>query len=417
MELKSLINQMGTNNVELDEKEINISSILNEKKYDLLEKYLFDNNIKTTNDLKKLSLSDYNKLKMGIPSLTGVGEEKTTLFIKKIDYIRMTKNSLYNQRLLQGMKSQKSPQVQHIGKIRSSANVFIELNFIKYENGNEYLDIRKVKNDGTRGKGISIKKELVGNFIDIVKNINYSDTMICNNITETKKMSDNNNKKSLKEMILNNEKQLNYRFYNEYGQSINLFIQKIKSLPNDGDIVKFLNNQSILDIKKEQYKLIHNNGLKTAVDIMNEYDKTNIKYTNINDLKIGSLVNTMTICAIANNFNQMMGMYYNKKDDILILKGQTTEGEYDDKWLNNKKIIYFLQNESEEKYKYLEFVHKPNQICRDIILGYNKHTKVYLFERSSKKEDYKYCGEFIPIEFQNSNKCILLQEKNECVVL
>ena len=86
MELKNLINQMGTNNVELDEKEINISSILNEKKYDLLEKYLFDNNIKTTNDLKKLSLSDYNKLKMGIPNLTGVGEEKTTLFIKKIDY-------------------------------------------------------------------------------------------------------------------------------------------------------------------------------------------------------------------------------------------------------------------------------------------------------------------------------------------
>lgn len=126
MELKNLINQMGTNNVELDEKEINISSVLNEKKYDLLEEYLFDNNIKTTNDLKKLSLSDYNKLKMGIPSLTGVGEEKTTLFIKKIDYIRMTKNSPYSQRLLQEMKPQKNPQVQHIGKIRSSANVFIE---------------------------------------------------------------------------------------------------------------------------------------------------------------------------------------------------------------------------------------------------------------------------------------------------
>lgn len=56
MELKNLINQMGTNNVELDEKEINISSILNEKKYDLLEKYLFDNNIKTTNDLKNYHL-------------------------------------------------------------------------------------------------------------------------------------------------------------------------------------------------------------------------------------------------------------------------------------------------------------------------------------------------------------------------
>lgn len=45
---------------------------------------------------------------MGIPNLTGVGEEKTTLFIKKIDYIRMTKNSPYNQRLLQEMNPQKN---------------------------------------------------------------------------------------------------------------------------------------------------------------------------------------------------------------------------------------------------------------------------------------------------------------------
>lgn len=411
MELMNLINQMGTNNVEFDEKEVKIINILNENKYELLAKYLKDKNIKTTNDLKKLSLSDYNKLKMEIPRLPGVGQEKVTLFIKKMNYIRMRKNDINNHSLLDKSKTQNNLYIQNVGKIKSSKKAFIELNFIKYENGNEYFEIRKVKNNGTRCEGISIKKELLSDFISIVQNIECLDMISCNDIK--KEEMPNNIKKTLKEMILDNEKQLSDKFYSEYGQAINLFIQKIKSLPTDGDIVKFLNNKSILDIKREQYELIHNNGLKTAIDIMNEYDKSDLNYTDIKKIAIGSPVNTITICAIANNFNQMLGMYYNEKDDILILKSQIFGGEYSNRWLNDNQLLYFLQNETEEKYQFLEFGHKPNQICKDIILGYNKHTKVYLFKRNNRKENYKFCGEFIPIRFQNNNKCIVLQSKKE----
>ena len=241
MELMNLINQMGTNNVEFDEKEVKIINILNENKYELLAKYLQDKNIKTTNDLKKLSLSDYNKLKMEIPRLPGVGQEKVALFIKKMNYIRMRKNDINNHSLLDKSKTQNNLYIQNVGKIKSSKKAFIELNFIKYENGNEYFEIRKVKNNGTRCEGISIKKELLSDFISIVQNIECLDMISYNDIK--KEEMPNNSKKTLKEMILDNEKQLSDKFYSEYGQAINLFIQKIKSLPTDGDIVKFLNNK------------------------------------------------------------------------------------------------------------------------------------------------------------------------------
>ena len=74
---------------------------------------------------------------------------------------------------------------------------------------------------------------------------------------------------------------------------------------------------------------------------------------------------------------------------------------------------YYLQNESEDKYQSLEFSHRPNQICRDIVLNMNTHTKVYLFDRSTKNEDYSYCGEVRPIKFINNNKCIVIQKKPE----
>lgn len=405
MELKNLINQMGNTIVTLDEYEIKIDDLLTDGKYNILKQYLSENNIMTTNDLKRLNTTNYNILKTEIPNLYGVGEDKTNIFIKKMDMIRNNNHTIKNPNLVD------DTEVNNLGKIQISKNWFIEANYINYGNNNEFLDIRQVKVDNTRGKGISIKKENINKFLNMINNINLD--FLYMNDSNNKTYEEDINDDSLKKQILSNEYKLLSAFSNEYGQAINLFIKKIESLPTDGDIVKFLNNPSILDIKKDQYDLFHSNGYMTALDIMNEYDKDGLKCTEISYLKSGDKINTMTLCALANNFNLMLGMYYNDKEDYIILKSQTTDGDYNNKWIDDKNMQYYLQNEKEGKYQSLEFSHQPNKVCRDIILNINSHTKVYLFDRSSKYEDYTYCGEVKPIKFINNNKCIVIQKCSE----
>lgn len=213
---------------------------------------------------------------------------------------------------------------------------------------------------------------------------------------------------TLKEQILNNEKILLKNFSEQYGLAIQFFIKKIEALDKDGDIVKFLNNKCILSIKKDQYDLFHKNGYKTAIDIKNEYDKTNLEYSRIENLEKDELVNTMMISVYANNFNSQKGMYYNQDDDILILKCQVKKGQYDDRWtVRNKEMIYFLQDEKENiRYINKEFKHVPNQICRDIIENKNTHTKVYLFFRYSSGDRYFFAGECKIEGFLEGNKAI-----------
>ena len=409
MELKKLINSLNSEIIELDDGDILLKDLLTDGKYNLLRKFLSEHNICTTNQLKSISQKEYNKLKMGIPSISGVGEEKTDLFITKIDSIRKYKNNIISS-LNDVLK------VKLLGKIQSSKNVYIEINHLSYSKNNEYIDIRQVKSDGTRGKGISIKLDNFEEFKNIINSvvIERIDDSCVSGAKEVQEQLSFVQTKSLKELILENEKLLLNEFSDEFGLSIKLFIKKIESFVNDGDIVKFLNNPSIDEIKKEQYTLIHDKGFKTALDIMDEYDKTNISSSSINDLKIGDNINTNTICALVNNFNAMLGMYYNSEEDYLILKCQLHDGGYNDVWIEKyKSMSYYLQNEKEIHYTTLNFSHVPNQICRDIILGKNKTTKVYLMYRYNKNEDYIFAGEFIPVGFLQANRCIMLQKKHE----
>ena len=74
MELKNLISNMNGGNITLDDGVIKIDSIITEGKYNILISFLNEKNIFTTNDLKKMKVNDYNKLKMEIPNIDGVGE-------------------------------------------------------------------------------------------------------------------------------------------------------------------------------------------------------------------------------------------------------------------------------------------------------------------------------------------------------
>lgn len=402
---------MGSQECTLDPYDIDIDDILLEYKYNKLKDYLHENNIKTSNDVKRLNPSDYNKLKMGIPGIEQVGEERTELFIKKLDNIRQFDNTKYGKNVQLFIEiDEKKAIVKTIGKINNINNMIIDINIVKSNDNNEYLNIKQIRNDSTVSNEIFISKTEALKLYRILSN-EYGKSKKGNESKEFNLLYEDFMEASLKNMILRNENKLLKTFGENFGTAIKLFINKIEALSTDGDIVKFLNNPSILEIKKEQYDLIHEYGYKTAVDIMNSYDKTNLSYTNIYDLKIGDKLNTMTLCALANNFNMMLGMYYNDIDDILILKSQTKGGIYKNEWISERSMIYYLQNESKENYKSLKFSHKPNRVCRDIILQINMHTKVYLFNRETKHSDYTYCGLVKPIRFYNDNKCIIITKE------
>ena len=424
MELKNLINNMNSDCVELDDYSIKIESVIIEKKYNTLVSFLKENNIYTTNDLKKMTINDYNKLKMSIPNIDGVGEEKTNLFIKKIDNIRKNKHEL-----VQDCDS-KYPLVELLGKFQTSTNWNVEINHILYNENDEYVDIRQIKNDGTRGKGISIKKQDFNNFKDIILSINLdsiaeSDDVLEEDFVESedcivelkekknkinfKRIFFNKKKKTLKEQILVNEEKIYKVFKDDFGLAIKFFMAKIDSFKEDGDIVKFLENPSILNIKREQYDMIHNAGMETAIDIKNNFDKSNLKYTTIDSLKLNDKVNANTICSIVNNFNIMLGMYYDNINKILVLKCQIKDGPYEDRWVeHNKKLYYCLQNEHDENFLKLNFSKYPNIVCKNILLGDDLETKVYLFCRYNRSDDYTFFGEVKLEKFVDNNKAIIV---------
>lgn len=417
---------MSGENITLDDSTIKIDSIITEGKYNILITFLNEKNIFTTNDLKKINVSDYNKLKMEIPNIDGVGEERTNLFIKKLDYIRKNKHEIKEN--ITSKRDSEYPMVELLGKFKTTANWSIEINHILYNKYDEYVDIRQVKNDGTRGKGISIKRQDFDKFKEIISSINLdiitdeieslesllleSDekSVESNDTLNLEKMFfENNEKKSLKEQILENEDKLYKVFKDDFGLAIKFFKAKIESLNEDGDIVKFLENPSILDIKKEQFDKTHSRGMKTAIDIKNDFDKRNLKYTTIDSLTLNQKVNTMTICSIANNFNVMLGMYYDNITKSLILKCQIKDGPYEDKWIEpNKKLYYCLQNETNENFSKLSFSKYPNTVCKNILFGYDLETKVYLFYRYNKNDDYTYAGEVKLEKFVDGNKAIIV---------
>lgn len=219
---------------------------------------------------------------------------------------------------------------------------------------------------------------------------------------------------TLKESVLENEYNLLNCLGEQYKNHINNFISKIKALEYDGDIAKFLSSPYFLEQKKEQYFAIHNLGLKTALDIFNDYDKSNLNCLSIDKIKEDDLLSAMNISALANNFNIQKGMYYNATNDFLIIKSQIKDGTYDNNWIvRNFKMKYFLEKEKfTDVYYNFQFSHLPNRICRDMIIGNNRHTKLYLFYRYSDGNRYFFAGEYKPISFIDDNRAIIITKVN-----
>ena len=131
---------------------------------------------------------------------------------------------------------------------------------------------------------------------------------------------------------------------------------------------------------------------------MNEYNGEICQATEIDDLQEGDLVTSLTIYALANNFNHQKGMYYNSDKNFILLKTQIVTGVYSDNWIErDKKIKYYLENEKDVlSYANKTYSHIPNVVCNEIIEQKSKEIKVYLFYRYADGNRY-FCASVIPI--------------------
>lgn len=198
----------------------------------------------------------------------------------------------------------------------------------------------------------------------------------------------------LKKVLLNNEKLL-LKNFPEYKRSIKQTINRINDLNKEGDIYKYILASSALKNKTLQHGKYHLNNFMSSIEICNNYTINKFDITTIEDLDFGKLYNTTLISTIANNFNITKGMYF--VDDGLgkryVIVKATIHGEaYQNEWIvKNKLLKYYMENESDNNRKQLNFRHTPNlELYSRFIVG--EHIDIHLFYRNNTYDDYTYAG-------------------------
>ena len=158
MSLQELVNNFGKEK-EFNDTEKNETKKLSEildNRFNILKSYLLEKGIYTSGHLKSLNLNEYAKLKSDIPKLPGVGEEKSRLFLDKLDEIRNTKYFDNNKFAV------------NYGCIGDVNKWHVEVNHLKLDE-NEFIDIRKIGPDGSRAKGIYLKLDEAQQLMLILK--------------------------------------------------------------------------------------------------------------------------------------------------------------------------------------------------------------------------------------------------------
>lgn len=158
MSLQELVNNFGKEKKfsDTEKNEIKKLTEILDSRFNILKSYLFENEIYTSGHLKSLNSSEYAKLKSDISKLPSVGDEKSRLFLDKLDEIRNTKY-LDNNKF-----------VVNYGCIGDVNKWHIEVNHLKLDE-KEFIDIRKIGPDGNRAKGIYLKLEEAQQLMLILK--------------------------------------------------------------------------------------------------------------------------------------------------------------------------------------------------------------------------------------------------------
>lgn len=158
MSLQELVNNFGKDKEfnDIEKKETKKLSEIFDNRFNILKNYLFEKGIYTSGHLKSLNSNEYAKLKSDIPKLPSVGDEKSRLFLDKLDEIRNTKYFDNNKFTI------------NYGCIGDVNKWHIEVNHLKLDE-NEFIDIRKIGPDGNRAKGIYLKLEEAQQLMLILK--------------------------------------------------------------------------------------------------------------------------------------------------------------------------------------------------------------------------------------------------------
>lgn len=217
----------------------------------------------------------------------------------------------------------------------------------------------------------------------------------------------------LKEKIITNESKLK----KQYNITNNYYINGIKKLSFDGDIVNFtkkaetyFNSAEIRELKK--------NGVKTSDILIEEYSRQNkvLHYTAKTNLVINHLYNSMEKCALSNNFNQQIGMQigYDSSlgENFVVLTTKfNMSKKYKDQWIFRDSIfLYYMQDEKNN----VELPGDLSNKCNSLLAStfeIGKNIDVLLFEYVNV-DKYKYLGEFFVKSVDYQNKFFILQNKN-----
>ena len=217
--------------------------------------------------------------------------------------------------------------------------------------------------------------------------------------------------KIIKKKIIENE----YALLNNvpaYEQSIKQFIKKIETANYDKMLYDLIIKSFASKDKFVQEQKYNELGLLSSRQLINKY----IKELDLSDqLKLDDLVeeeyySALDICALADNYNNQVGMYYIPENDSIIIKSTVEDNNrpYDDRWIKKGVILkYYMQTEKESNVNSLSFSHKPNAMVFNSLME-GRAVNIYVFVNTKKGLPFAFKGVFHPCGLVDGNKAFLL---------
>lgn len=212
----------------------------------------------------------------------------------------------------------------------------------------------------------------------------------------------------IKKEIIENEYKL-IKIFPSYKQSINQFIQKLYDIKNDYNLYSFITTS--FSRKINQVREYNEKGYKSSKQIIDEKKlELNMKdKALVSSLVEGNKYSSMEICAYADNYNILKGMYYLENVKQCIIKATINEeNNYANEWIEKGIVIkYYMQEEQIENKSKLVFSHAPNRIIFESLMSENE-CLIHLFSRKNKGEKYTYSGVFCPCSLVENNTAFIL---------
>lgn len=189
----------------------------------------------------------------------------------------------------------------------------------------------------------------------------------------------------IKQEIIENEYKL-IKIFPSYKQSINQYIQKLFDIKNDYNLYSFITT-SFSQRKINQVREYNEKGYKSSKQIIDE-KKLELNMEDkalVSSLVEGKKYSSMEICAYADNYNILKGMYYLENVKQCIIKATINEeNNYANEWIEKGIVIkYYMQEEQIENKSKLVFSHAPNRIIFESLMSGNE-CLIHLFSRNNK---------------------------------